>query len=89
MSGRSRGVETRFHAFELGDGKLSPIQLKILQLVALGHTDEKIGRLTSLTLGQVKAEVRHLRWRLDANSRQHAVHLGYQLGLLKVFREHG
>lgn len=59
-------------------------ELQILELVALGLTNEEIGSVLYLGRETVKSHVRHLLWKLDARNRTYLVTRGYEEGLLTI-----
>ena len=66
---------------------LAPRQLQVLRLTALGMSTQEIAKELFLSPDTVKVHLRMLFRRLNARNRTHAVHLGYQLGILTVSSE--
>jgi DNA-binding CsgD family transcriptional regulator len=62
--------------------KITPRQLRILQLIADGHTYAEIGERLDLAGHNAKHWAQDMYRRIGANSAPHAVLLGYRLGLL-------
>lgn len=63
---------------------LSELELEILKLIALGRTNEMIGRTLGLTSQSVKWNNRRIFRKLGACDRAHAVALGYQQRILTL-----
>jgi DNA-binding CsgD family transcriptional regulator len=57
-------------------------EIEVLQLVAAGLTNREIGQRLFLAEETVKSHMRHVLRKLDAQSRAHAVAIGFQRGLL-------
>jgi len=63
---------------------LRPRELQVLQRMAKGMTNRRIGEDLRISEDTVKTHAHRLYQRLCANDRAHAVALGYQHGLLTV-----
>jgi LuxR family maltose regulon positive regulatory protein len=61
---------------------LSPRELEVLQLMALGRTNQEIARLLIVAPGTVKAHTASIYRKLDAANRTEAVARARQLGIL-------
>ncbi len=61
---------------------LSPREAQILPLIADGRTDDEVAAQLGVAVATVKTLVKRLFRRLGARSRAHAVHLGWQRGML-------
>lgn len=61
---------------------LSEQELKVLREIALGQTNEHIGRSLYLATNTVKFYVSNMLAKLGANDRAHAVTIGFTTGLL-------
>lgn len=55
---------------------------EVLELVALGLTNDEIGSILFLGAETVKSHVRHLLWKLDARNRTYLVTRGFEDGWL-------
>ena len=53
-------------------------------LVAEGHSNEEIAKTLFVNQETVKSHIRQMLRRLQARNRQHAVALGFRLGLLST-----
>ena len=73
--------KTQSHEFELIE-PLSERELEILQLIADGLTNQKIGTKLYLSLNTVKAHTRNIYGKLGVNSRTQAVARARALGLI-------
>jgi DNA-binding NarL/FixJ family response regulator len=73
-------------SFDLADhatqDALSPIEVRVLQLIAEGNSNKKIGAQLSLTEDAVKGQVRSILAKLGANDRAHAAVLGLKRGII-------
>lgn len=65
-----------------GSARLTGRQLDVLRLVALGNSNAEIARALYVSPSTVKTTVTQLSRRLGARSRAHAVHRGWENGLL-------
>jgi LuxR family maltose regulon positive regulatory protein len=61
---------------------LSPRELEVLQLVALGRTNQEIARQLIVSLGTIKAHTASIYRKLDVANRTEAVARARQLGIL-------
>lgn len=66
------------------ESPLSPRETTILQAIARGSSIAEIGQSLYISPLTVKSHVRNIYRKLEANSRQHAVYLAQQRGLLKL-----
>jgi DNA-binding CsgD family transcriptional regulator len=62
--------------------KLTGVEIRILRLVASGHTNAEIGEQLGFSEEVVKRYLRTLRFVLGARDRAHAVHRGWECGYL-------
>jgi PAS domain S-box-containing protein len=67
---------------ETEQGSLSPRQLEVLRLIALGANASQIAAELSISEATVRTHVRNLLERLGANNRAHAVAIAMTSGLL-------
>jgi DNA-binding NarL/FixJ family response regulator len=68
---------------EAGASALTPRELEVLQLLAEGLTNERIGERIGLTSRTVKTHVQNLLVKLDVPDRTGAVARGFRLGLIR------
>jgi DNA-binding NarL/FixJ family response regulator len=66
------------------DSPLSKRETTILESIARGRSIAEIGQELHISPLTVKTHVRNIYRKLEANSRQHAVYLAHQRGLLKL-----
>ena len=66
------------------DSPLSRRETGILEEIARGRSLAEIGAMLHISPLTVKTHVRNIYRKLEANSRQHAVYLAQQRGLLKL-----
>jgi len=67
--------------------KLSPAELNVLTLVALGYSDKEIGTKTKISYGTVRSHIDKLVLKLNARNRTHAaiVYMSKHPGWLNNF----
>src|SRR6476659_3105290 len=63
---------------------LSPAEVRVLNLIAEGHTNKEIAALLSLTEDAVKGQVRNILSKLGANDRTQAVTMGIKRGIIAL-----
>ncbi|MFI5803353.1 response regulator transcription factor [Streptomyces sp. NPDC051561] len=63
---------------------LTSRQAEILSLVALGHTDHRVGRELVLSIHTVKTHLRRIRSRIGVSPREAMVGVSYRRGLLPL-----
>jgi len=61
---------------------LTSRQLQVLSLIGDGHENADIAKMLFLSTETVRTHVAHMRRKLNAKNRAHAVAIGYRLGLL-------
>src|SRR4030095_12517149 len=61
---------------------LSPVEVRVLQLIAEGNSNKEIGAQLSLTEDAVKGHVRSILAKLGANDRAHAAVIGLKRGII-------
>jgi len=66
-----------------GAASLTPRELEVLQLLAEGLTNDRIGERIGLSSRTVKTHVQNLLLKLDAGDRTGAVARGFRLGLIR------
>jgi DNA-binding NarL/FixJ family response regulator len=72
-------IELAEHAVQ---DALSPVEVRILQLIAEGNSNKEIGAQLSLTEDGVKGQVRSILAKLGANDRAHAAVIGLKRGII-------
>ncbi|WP_427915606.1 LuxR C-terminal-related transcriptional regulator [Ramlibacter sp. MMS24-I3-19] len=76
------GVKARATADRASESPLSRRETTILEAIARGHSVAEIGDELHISPLTVKTHVRNIYRKLEARSRQHAVYLAQQRGLL-------
>jgi DNA-binding NarL/FixJ family response regulator len=75
-------------SFELAEHaaeeSLSPAEVRVLRLIAEGHTNKEIAGLLSVTEDAVKGQVRNILSKLGANDRTHAAMIGLKRGIIEL-----
>jgi len=75
-------------SFELAEHSaeesLSAAEVRVLRLIAEGHTNKEIGALLSMTEDAVKGQVRSILSKLHANDRTHAAMIGLKRGIIEL-----
>jgi len=61
---------------------LSPREIEVLRLAAVGNTNQKIGDQLGLSEGTIKTHMKNVLAKMHANDRTHAVLLGIQRGII-------
>ena len=61
---------------------LSPRELDVLLLMAMGHDNKTIGRLLGIHWMTARSHVSNIIEKFGANNRTHVVHIAYQSGYL-------
>ncbi|NVM76694.1 DNA-binding NarL/FixJ family response regulator [Duganella sp. SG902] len=61
---------------------LTPREVEVLQLAAMGNTNQKIGDRLGLSEGTIKTHMKNVLAKMQANDRTHAVLLGIQRGII-------
>jgi DNA-binding NarL/FixJ family response regulator len=73
-------------SLELGEhamqDALSPLEVRVLQLIAEGNSNKEIAAQLSLTEDGVKGQVRSILAKLGANDRAHAAVIGLKRGII-------
>jgi DNA-binding NarL/FixJ family response regulator len=73
-------------SLELGEhamqDALSPLEVRVLRLIAEGNSNKEIGAQLSLTEDAVKGQVRSILAKLGANDRAHAAVIGLKRGII-------
>jgi len=63
---------------------LTPVEVRVLRLIAEGHTNKEIAALLSVTEDAVKGQVRSILSKLNANDRTHAAMIGIKRGIIEL-----
>jgi DNA-binding NarL/FixJ family response regulator len=75
-------------SFELADHSaeesLSPVEVRVLRLIAEGNTNKEIAAQLAVTEDAVKGQVRSILSKLGANDRTHAVAIGLKRGIIDL-----
>jgi DNA-binding NarL/FixJ family response regulator len=83
---RGRKVLSPEISLELGEhamqDALSPLEVRVLQLIAEGNSNKEIAAQLSLTEDGVKGQVRSILAKLGANDRAHAAVIGLKRGVI-------
>jgi DNA-binding NarL/FixJ family response regulator len=66
------------------DDALTPREVDVLRLVALGNANREIGTHLSLTEETVKSHLKSILAKLSANDRTHAVAIGLKRGIIDL-----
>ena len=75
-------------SFDLADHSaqeaLSPLEVRVLRLIAEGHTNKQIGARLSVTEESVKSQVRSILSKLGTDDRTHAAVIGLKRGIIEL-----
>lgn len=75
-------------SFELAEhaaeDTLSPLEVRVLRLIADGNSNKEIAALLSVTEDSVKGQVRNILAKLGANDRTHAVTIAVKRGIIDL-----
>ena len=75
-------------SFELAEhaaeDTLSPLEVRVLRLIADGNSNKEIAARLSVTEDSVKGHVRNILSKLGANDRTHAAMIGIKRGIIEV-----
>jgi DNA-binding NarL/FixJ family response regulator len=63
---------------------LSPLEVRVLRLIANGHTNKEIAAKLSVTEEAVKSQVRSILSKLGTDDRTHAAVIGLQRGIIEL-----
>lgn len=61
---------------------LSPRQVEVIELIAIGCVDKEIADRLGISSDTVDSHVREIFQKLDAKTRAHAVYIFYQFGIV-------
>jgi DNA-binding NarL/FixJ family response regulator len=71
-------------AAHASDDPLTPAEIAVLQLVAAGNTNKLIGDRLHISEDTVKARIKNILSKLDANDRTHAVTIALKRGIIEL-----
>ena len=71
-------------AAHASDDPLTPAEIAVLHLIAAGNTNKLIGDRLHITEDTVKARVKNILSKLDANDRTHAVTIALKRGIIDL-----
>jgi DNA-binding NarL/FixJ family response regulator len=71
-------------AAHASDDPLTPAEIDVLHLIAAGNTNKLIGDRLHITEDTVKARVKNILSKLDANDRTHAVTIALKRGIIDL-----
>ncbi len=63
---------------------LSPLEVRVLRLIANGHTNKEIAAKLSVTEEAIKSQVRSILSKLGADDRTHAAVIGLKRGVIEL-----
>jgi len=63
---------------------LSPLEVRVLRLIAEGNSNKEIAHTLSVTEDAVKGQVRNILSKLGANDRTHAAMIGVKRGIIEI-----
>jgi DNA-binding NarL/FixJ family response regulator len=66
------------------DDELTPREIEVLRLIAAGNANKIVADQLSITEETVKAHVKNILSKLDANDRTHAVTIGLKRGIIEL-----
>ena len=64
------------------DDALTPTEIRVLQLIAVGNSNKEIASQLSVTEETIKGQVRNILAKLGANDRTHAAMIGIKRGII-------
>jgi len=71
-------------AEHVAEDSLSPLEVRVLQLIAEGNSNKEIAAQLSVTEDSVKGHVRNILSKLGANDRTHAAMIGVKRGIIEL-----
>ena len=82
---RNLSPEVSFELAEhVAEDTLSPLEVRVLGLIAQGNSNKEIAALLSVTEDSVKGHVRNILSKLGANDRAHAAMIGVKRGIIEL-----
>ncbi|MFG0290658.1 MAG: response regulator [Rhodopirellula sp. JB044] len=73
-----------YQATGVGHDHLSPREIEVLRLVALGHNNKQIAAELHLSIHTIKTYIKSILAKFDVQDRAGAVSVGYAKGILKI-----
>jgi DNA-binding NarL/FixJ family response regulator len=71
-------------AEHVAEDSLSPLEVRVLRLIAEGNSNKEIAARLSVTEDSVKGHVRNILSKLGANDRTHAAMIGVKRGIIEL-----
>jgi len=71
-------------AEHVAEDSLSPLEVRVLRLIAEGNSNKEIAAQLSVTEDSVKGHVRNILSKLGANDRTHAAMIGVKRGIIEL-----
>jgi DNA-binding NarL/FixJ family response regulator len=71
-------------AEHVAEETLSPLEVRVLRLIADGNSNKEIAAMLSVTEDSVKGHVRNILSKLGANDRAHAAMIGVKRGIIEL-----
>ena len=82
---RSLSPEASFQvAQHMSDQTLTPAEVVVLRLIAVGNANKQIADQLAITEDTVKGRVKSILAKLDANDRTHAAIIGLKRGIIDL-----
>jgi DNA-binding NarL/FixJ family response regulator len=82
---RNLSPEVSFELAEhVAEDTLSPLEVRVLGLIAQGNSNKEIAGVLSVTEDSVKGHVRNILSKLGANDRAHAAMIGVKRGIIEL-----
>jgi DNA-binding NarL/FixJ family response regulator len=82
---KSLSPEVSFELAEhVAEDALSPLEVRVLRLIAEGNSNKEIAARLSVTEDSVKGHVRNILSKLGANDRTHAAMIGVKRGIIEL-----
>jgi DNA-binding NarL/FixJ family response regulator len=82
---KSLSPEVSFELAEhAAEDTLSPLEVRVLRLIAEGNSNKEIAARLSVTEDSVKGHVRNILSKLGANDRTHAAMIGVKRGIIEL-----
>ena len=83
--GKSLSSEASFQLVEhVTDEALTPVEVRVLRLIADGHANKEIATLLTTTEGTIKGQIRNILAKLGAKDRTHAAMIALKRGIIEL-----
>jgi DNA-binding NarL/FixJ family response regulator len=83
--GKSLSSEASFQLVEhVTDEALTPVEVRVLRLIADGHANKEIATLLTTTEGTIKGQIRNILAKLGARDRTHAAMIALKRGIIEL-----